>query len=57
MAYKLMTKLQHAALAVAPRLFGFQWIMVAQAPRGAGAAAEATPAPAKNEYPAPVGAG
>ena len=27
--YKVSTKLQHAALAVAPRLFGFQWIMVA----------------------------
>lgn len=26
--YKLATKCQHAALAVAPRLFGFQWIMV-----------------------------
>jgi 2-polyprenyl-3-methyl-5-hydroxy-6-metoxy-1,4-benzoquinol methylase len=29
--YKASTKLQHAALAVAPRLFGFQWIMVAGA--------------------------
>jgi hypothetical protein len=26
--YKVATKCQHAALAVAPRLFGFQWIMV-----------------------------
>ena len=29
--YKLATKIQHAALAVAPRLFGFQWIMEATA--------------------------
>jgi hypothetical protein len=29
--YKASTKLQHAALALAPRLFGFQWIMVAGA--------------------------
>jgi 2-polyprenyl-3-methyl-5-hydroxy-6-metoxy-1,4-benzoquinol methylase len=27
--YKVMTKAQHAALAVAPRLFGFQWIILA----------------------------
>ena len=33
--YKLMTKTQHAALAVAPRLFGFQWIILAgRAPAG-----------------------
>ena len=29
--YKLVIKIQHAALAVAPRLFGFQWIMEATA--------------------------
>lgn len=28
--YKLAAKLQHGALAVAPRLFGFQWIMIAR---------------------------
>lgn len=27
--YKLMTTTQHAALALAPRLFGFQWIILA----------------------------
>ena len=27
--YRVMTKAQHAALAVAPRLFGFQWIILA----------------------------
>ena len=37
--YKLMTKTQHAALAVAPRLFGFQWIILA------GRAGAAAPAP------------
>jgi 2-polyprenyl-3-methyl-5-hydroxy-6-metoxy-1,4-benzoquinol methylase len=29
--YKVATRCQHAALAVAPRLFGFQWIMVCKA--------------------------
>lgn len=28
--YKTATKLQHAAIALAPRLFGFQWIMLAE---------------------------
>jgi 2-polyprenyl-3-methyl-5-hydroxy-6-metoxy-1,4-benzoquinol methylase len=27
--YKLMTRIQHVALALAPRLFGFQWIFLA----------------------------
>lgn len=30
LAYTALTKLQHGALAIAPRLFGFQWIMVAR---------------------------
>ena len=43
--YKVATKLQHGALSVAPRLFGFQWIMVAQ-PEGAGdAPADGRPPP------------
>jgi 2-polyprenyl-3-methyl-5-hydroxy-6-metoxy-1,4-benzoquinol methylase len=29
--YRAATKCQHAALAVAPRLFGFQWVMVCKA--------------------------
>jgi 2-polyprenyl-3-methyl-5-hydroxy-6-metoxy-1,4-benzoquinol methylase len=29
--YKIFSRCQHAALAVAPRLFGFQWIMVCRA--------------------------
>lgn len=29
--YKVFSRCQHAALAVAPRLFGFQWIMVCKA--------------------------
>lgn len=28
--YRLLTRLQHLALALAPRLFGFQWIFVAR---------------------------
>jgi 2-polyprenyl-3-methyl-5-hydroxy-6-metoxy-1,4-benzoquinol methylase len=28
--YRAMIRVQHAALAIAPRLFGFQWIMVAR---------------------------
>lgn len=33
--YRMMTKAQHAALTVAPRLFGFQWIILAgRAPAG-----------------------
>ena len=32
--YRVATKCQHLALAVAPRLFGFQWVMVCRA-RGA----------------------
>jgi 2-polyprenyl-3-methyl-5-hydroxy-6-metoxy-1,4-benzoquinol methylase len=32
--YKLMTKSQHLALAVAPRLFGFQWIFLARRANG-----------------------
>jgi len=37
--YKLMTKSQHLALAIAPRLFGFQWIFLAsKAPAPAAAA-------------------
>ncbi|HZK81348.1 MAG TPA: methyltransferase domain-containing protein, partial [Humisphaera sp.] len=29
-AFNVMMRAQHLALAIAPRLFGFQWIMVAQ---------------------------
>ena len=36
--YKAMTKAQHAALAVAPRLFGFQWIILASRAPAAAAA-------------------
>jgi 2-polyprenyl-3-methyl-5-hydroxy-6-metoxy-1,4-benzoquinol methylase len=46
-AYKVMTKLQHAALAVAPRLFGFQWIMVCQPAAAAARIAEAAPTPTR----------
>lgn len=53
-AYKVATKLQHGALAVAPRLFGFQWIMVAQATQGARVPASN---PKPSEAPSPVGAG
>lgn len=28
--YKLMMKIQHAALTIAPRLFGFQWVVLAE---------------------------
>ena len=28
--YKVLTRLQHLALAVAPRLFGFQWVLTAR---------------------------
>jgi 2-polyprenyl-3-methyl-5-hydroxy-6-metoxy-1,4-benzoquinol methylase len=31
MLYRTMMRSQHVALAIAPRLFGFQWIMVAKA--------------------------
>jgi 2-polyprenyl-3-methyl-5-hydroxy-6-metoxy-1,4-benzoquinol methylase len=31
MLFNAMMKTQHAALAIAPRLFGFQWIMIAKA--------------------------
>jgi hypothetical protein len=31
--FNMMMRSQHLALAVAPRLFGFQWIMVARAQR------------------------
>ena len=38
--YKVATRVQHGALAVAPRLFGFQWIMVATPAQAATAAAK-----------------
>ncbi|HWE02993.1 MAG TPA: class I SAM-dependent methyltransferase [Tepidisphaeraceae bacterium] len=31
LAFNVMMKAQHLALAIAPRLFGFQWIMIARA--------------------------
>jgi 2-polyprenyl-3-methyl-5-hydroxy-6-metoxy-1,4-benzoquinol methylase len=40
--YRMMTKSQHLALAAAPRLFGFQWVILA----GREPAAQAAPQPA-----------
>ena len=48
--YKLMIKMQHAALGLAPRLFGFQWVMLASRATAdataAAAPARTTPVPA-----------
>ena len=44
LVYRAATKLQHAALALAPRLFGYQWIMVA------------VPAPHRRPNPSAAGA-
>jgi SAM-dependent methyltransferase len=43
--FRFARKLQHAAMAVAPRVFGYQWIFVAKAVGVAAPSAAAAPAP------------